>query len=548
MSLKDKYFWAIGVEHEMQIFSLGNKLVKHYDLVETEKHAKHLLMNWDKLKKRIPVKDRERYFNFIQEVVVRKYEQTGRKCDGKWVLKPLHNSKDEVIKMPEFVSDKPFAKRCFEDYCLDILKQQELFLKLLELCPQLQNEIKDDVLVPFPFGMSNYIKVKNVKSLQKDYLGSFHITITLPFKESTTEDKFIKIHKNFANQVQWLEPLLIPGFFSGDDKSIGSKNKLIKGSWRVATIGWGNFAGSNVRKFGKGIGRMSNIKFNWRKDMKFKGKKKVNYCKKLAKSVRLREPSAVSGFSSNFRTFGGLEHASGYPMEKPNGIEIRIFDNISTKYTSNLCRLLTYVAENSRKHNTKIYVYHDKDWIKSLDNIMMDGWKAEVTKGYVNKLRKGLGLKINTKSLRAWDLLNSINKELFSKNKNGIYPKLLLKKKYKKPTFIKCINRDSLEYGFIIKLLNDSKLKNKLIKLINNLPSNFSKEEFGKYLIKYINKDYKNSIEDILYFMETIKVVKIKLVDGKITNVSLTDNLKILKDDVLLSNILKESILESSYN
>ena len=546
MSLKDKYFWAIGVEHEMQIFSLGNKLVKHYDLVETEKHAKHLLMNWDKLKKRIPVKDRERYFNFIQEVVVRKYEQTGRKCDGKWVLKPLHNSKDEVIKMPEFVSDKPFAKRCFEDYCLDILKQQELFLKLLELCPQLQREIKHDVLYPFPFGMSNYLKVKNVKSLQKDYLGSFHITITLPFKESTSDENFIKAHQNFANQVQWLEPLLIPGFFSGDDKSIGSKNKLIKGSWRVAAIGWGNFAGSDVRKFGKGIGRMSNIKFNWRKDMKFKGKKKVNYCRKLASSVRSREPSAVSGFSSNFRTFGGPEHASGHPMEKPNGIEIRIFDNIATKYTPNLCRLLTYIAENSRKHNTNIYVYHDKDWVKSLDNIMMGGWKAEVTKGYVNKLRKGLGLKINTKSMRAWDLLNIINKELFSKNKNGIYPQLLLKKKYKKPTFIKCINRESLECGFIIKLLNSSKLKEKFIKLMENLPSKFTKDEFGNLLLKHISKDYKNSIEDILYFMETIKVIKIKLINGKINNISSTGDLTILEDNMILSNILKESIIKSS--
>jgi len=548
MSFKDKYFWAIGVEHEMQIFSLGDKILKHYDLVDTEKHAKHILMEWDKLKKKFPLKNRKKYYNFIQDVVMRKFEQTGRKCDGKWIIKPLHNSKDKVIKMPEFVSDRPFDKRCFEDYCKDILKQQDLFMVILRECSHLKKEIKDDFLVPFPLGMSNYIKARGVKQLQTDYLGSFHITITLPFKETTTNKQFIDAHKNFANQVQWIEPLLIPGFFSGDDKAIGSKDRLIKGSWRVATIGWGNFAGSDVRKFDKGIGRMSNLKFNWRKDMRFKGKKQVNYCKKLAESVRLREPGAVSGFSSNFRTFGGPDHASGYPMEKPNGVELRIFDNISTKYTPNLCRILTYIADNSRKHKTTIYVYHDKDWVKSLDNIMMEGWKAEVTKGYVTKLRRALGIKINTKSLRAWDILNVINKELFYKNKNGIYSKLLLKKAYTKPTYIKCINRESLENGFILKLIRNTKLRSNLNKLYINLPKEFDLKIFEEYLFKYLSKKYfSNSVDDMVYLLETMRLIKIKIVNGKIIKINKLTYKNTLNNTKILSNYLAKSILSSAY-
>ena len=34
---------------------------------------------------------------------MRKFEASGRKCNGKWVLKPVSNNKDERINMPEFV-------------------------------------------------------------------------------------------------------------------------------------------------------------------------------------------------------------------------------------------------------------------------------------------------------------------------------------------------------------------------------------------------------------------------------------------------------------
>ena len=74
--------------------------------------------------------------------------------------------------------------------------------------------------------MSNYFTIDNIK--QKDYSGSFHITITLPYTIKTTEEKFINNHKNFENQFQWLEPLLISAFFSGDDDAIGNRKKKNK--------------------------------------------------------------------------------------------------------------------------------------------------------------------------------------------------------------------------------------------------------------------------------------------------------------------------------
>ena len=74
-----------------------------------------------------------------------------------------------------------------------------------------------------PFGMSSYIRLpinykskyyKFRKKLYRDYTGSYHITMTLPYKENMKLDKFIEIHQNFANMLQWLEPLMVSAYFS----------------------------------------------------------------------------------------------------------------------------------------------------------------------------------------------------------------------------------------------------------------------------------------------------------------------------------------------
>ena len=148
--------------------------------------------------------------------------------------------------------------------------------------------------------MSSYIKTsENYRSknynlrpkLYKDYCGSYHITITLPYKEKMKLSKFIDIHKNFANMIQWIEPLLITAYFSADDKSMGTSKK-VRGSYRVVRTGWGNLAGSDVRKFNVSVGRYSNIPSYWRKGLVFDEQKLINYCKDLSPALKRREPGA----------------------------------------------------------------------------------------------------------------------------------------------------------------------------------------------------------------------------------------------------------------
>jgi hypothetical protein len=559
---ESEYIWAIGIEHETQmLYYPYTQNVKDYEIMKLDVVCDYMLKNWSKLHKfylkqpslnkdaRLLVNTvfTQKNFDFLQEIVIRKFESTGRKCNGKWVIKPVHDKNNKPVKMPEFVSDSPFKKLPIETYCDQIIKQQNRFIGIIAFHPRLRKKmLRKSIPIAFPFGMSNYIKCDN--KLFKDYTGSFHITLTLPFTSKTTNKAFVDNHKAFANMIQWIEPLLVSGFFSGDDKAIGSKDKRVKGPYRVTCIGWGNFAGSDVRKFDKGVGRLTNVPNNWRDGLQFYEKNKTNYCRKVAKLIQLREPSALSGFSSDFRTFGGDDHISGYGMSKPNGVELRIFDNIHTTYTSRLCRLLVYVAERSRKHRTSKYVYKDKDWIKSLHNIVEQGWKGEVSPGYLKKLRIIFNLKLKTDSLRSWDILKIFNKELFEKTKSGLWTKMLLKKVYLKPTELICVNRINLECGFILKLNRNTSLRNKFIKFYNKIPSKLKLKDFSKYFFEIFNKEtFKNDIEDIIYLLETFNIVSIKLIKGKIKEIMKKKcDIKKVISVSNLSNILRKQLDKAS--
>lgn len=523
------YTWGFGLEHEVQIFHKPKQQIKNnindFVMFNSKPFIEELLK-----KNQLSTLDRE----FLETIP---FEPTGRKCDGKVVLPKT------PVPMPEFITGKPFStlknRRTIESYTQEIRENEDKFYKLLHLNDKvIKLEEKYGMLEQYPFGMTNYFKYPTNKGLTyqyektkegkeklfTDYLGSYHITITLPFSEKTPLNKFIKMHQNFANQIQWIEPLLITAFFSSDQKAVGTKEKRIKGSYRVARIGWGNLAGSDVRKFNTGIGRYSNIRTFWRDNLDFYNVKKVNYCKKISPKLKKVEPGAVAALSSNFRTFGStdpnrpLHRESGIGMTKPNGVELRIFDHFDSHYLLELCKFVIYIAENSRVHLAKKYVYQNKDWITSLQRIMLDGWNAELPEGYINDLRSQLDLKIKTKSKIAYDVLTQLNKELYQKNKDGDWTFLLLDE-ITEPK-LPHINRYSWETGLMLKLNNEKTLMTSFNKLIKDLPANkeLTVEEFRKIFYKYFNKErWGSDVEDVMYFLETIQIVNLSFkMDGKI--------------------------------
>jgi hypothetical protein len=552
--------WGFGIEHEVYFFHIPTKTDEKITgiIAFNAKESAIELIKQNKL-------------TVIEKKVMSDMplEYSGRKCGKVQVVEPIFQG-----AMPEFITKEPFnsltsGRNPIENYCEQIITQENDFLYL-----QLRNNRtlklvqKYGMLAPYPFGMSSHVKVpiqnktkssiyNFKKNTSRDYTGSYHLTFTLPFDPlKTSEKNFIQMHQNFGNQIQWIEPLLLTAFFSADDKAVGnSDEKRIKGSYRVMNVGWGNFAGSDVRKFNTGIGRYTNFKKSWRDGMVFYDSDKLKSCHE---NKIEDEPASESLISSNMRTFGAIDkrrpwhRESGLGMTKPNGIELRIFDHFNSKHLIDLCRIVVYIAENSMHFKTKKYVYNSVEWKKNLQNIMYNGWKTILTIGYIKELREHLNLKLKIKSKKAYDVFWELNNEIFEKNKKGDIPWLLLERDYDIPPILPSINRNSLDMGLHLKLNSEPIFFKKMNKFLHDLPTTKIKHvDFKKYFLKVFPvKKWKNDIDDIIYFLEKIKcilvnfktdkIISIKLIVENINNINKT-NVNILKYFSMLPEHIQSS-------
>jgi hypothetical protein len=533
----EKYTWGIGVEHETHIFHTPpddeKKPQKDFILFDGFSPTIRVLQANESNKIKLSMRD----VDILEQIP---FEATGRKCNGVFVLQKA------PINMPEFISTKPVSSlktghRGMESHCKEVLELQNRYFQLLKHDKTVNKQIKKyGPLSTYPFGMSNYVsfpkKSNSTYTFDKDkkgntkinpeYTGSYHLTMTLPYTDKTSNKVFIEKHRNFANQLQWLEPLLLTSFFSCDDKAVGTSEKRIRGSYRILSVGWGNLAGSDVRKLKDGIGRYSVIDSYWRDGLEYHQKSKLNPC--LKPTPPAKREGGISALSSNFRTFDASKEdkneRSGAPMKKPYGMEFRIFDHFKDEFLIELCKIMIYVAENSRVHKSTKYVYKNKAWIDAAQKVMLYGWRAILNDDYIKELRNILGLKIATKSRMALKVFETINKELFNKHKNGDYSYLMLEQKYKKPPFLPNINRRSWEHGFMVKLNREKTELEKFNNFISLLPKGNKKINIGivtaLYKHAFKTDGWMKNLDDVLYFMEGIKYVKLSLSGDKIVHIT----------------------------
>jgi hypothetical protein len=336
-----------------------------------------------------------------------------------------------------------------------------------------------------------------------------------------------------ANQIQWLEPLLTCAFFSPTQNAVGKtgEDKDTEGSFRVMNIGWGNFAGSNVRRIGStGLDRGANIFPYWRKGFHFKSTKKLDDC---AASTPPYYKKARTIHTGDFRTFGfeydmekckkeyrpeDCPKADGAPMKLPYGLEIRIFDHFPSEHLIDLMRIIILVAANAKRNPAKEYVYRDKRWIAALREIMRDGWNANLSKSYISALRANFGVPIDTCSTLAMDVLRTIVHELFMVNKDSFINHIMNEHPEIEPKLPE-INRECWELSF---------MKNYNIKILNILKRHFyvGEEMTMNQFIKRLREipefemsRWENDMNDVLYALEKNNHVQLEVINGKIKNV-----------------------------
>jgi hypothetical protein len=507
--------WGMGLEHEVQYFYFptNHETDKKYPaseivLFESQTPAVNLAKD-----SKIVTESERDLLDAID------YELTGRRCMGKIILKRI------PIRMPEFITRSPFSDidehKTIENYYNQLMEKEAIFEKIMEKDIDVYNFIKNKFkLVQYPFGMCSNIRIRKdyssssfdlIDEIYRDYVGSFHYTITLPFekKDKYTEkdqEKFRDMHYNFGAMFQWMEPLLLAAYFSCDQEAMGTKKKRIRGSFRVARVGWGNFAGSDMRKRTTGIGRYADILPYWRKNFKFDESEIVDECSPRNPKLERDEPQSVSSFSSNIRTFGPTNpknprnRISGAKMMIPNGMEIRIFDHFPTIHLLSLLQIIILIAANSATTNVKDFVYEDKEWITTLQQIMLQGWKYNVSDLFIQKIKNVLGLQTaKLKSSRAYDVLCGLVDELYNKNKDSDIV-FMMYGQLKKP-FIPSINKYSWDFAFMLKLLKDKDLYKRYLIFIDKIIDEKDVSVFKKIVVEVFGDNWKSNADDILWFL-----------------------------------------------
>ena len=581
VKVKKRYLlWGLGIEHEMQIFHLGKKKkLKKNDKDTSEKYEnaniifdsqeatclitdddddsgackKKVSRNIDMLKisKSIPKKiilNNKRLtneeFNFLNSL---DWELSGRQdstCKGsKQIVKRT------PILMPELVTSD-FQNRTINSIVNESILQEETFIKCMMKNIFVKEKVRkygplvthlcgslDNINVPEKptFINSNY---ELSKAKYKDYVGSYHVTITLPHYSDIETKDFVKMHQNMANQIQWLEPLLLTSFFSPDPSAVGiGPKKGIEGSFRIMATGWGNMAGSDVRKFGNvGITRGASIKTNWRKGFKLKGTEKLDIC---VKSSLPQYKKSVDILTSDFRTFNLEEDddicdtekyendsdcpkIDGAPMEPPFGVEIRIFDHFPSKYLIDLMKIIVLIAANSMRYPPKSYVYKNKIWIKTIQDIMTHGWNTQLKYSYIVLLRRELGLKIVLKdnNFIAYNVFKLIVKELYDLNHEHEIIRLMDETAHiepKLPEINKLCWNLSFNQKYYKKIIKDIKKNRDKLKLNKK---NFTLNEFKK-LINRSNYTWKHQMTDLLYALQSKNKVELAVENGFIKKIKL---------------------------
>ncbi len=551
------YTWGIGIEHEVHLFHQpkhlkSNEKLRDVTLFDGESAMKRTMEAYKK--GTLQMTDEE--YKFMKTVP---FESTGRLCNGQWVIKKV------PFNMPEFITWEPFCNirqdKTLDQYVDQVIMGRKTFIDIISREPITREIIqKNGDLMQYPVGMTRYLKCPKNGSTPKytflkkkgtkedavrpEYVGSYHLTFTLPHNEKTTQKEFVQMHQNFANQLQWLEPLMLTSYFSQDQYACGSKEERVRGSFRVMIIGWGNFAGSDVRLFSEGIGRYSKSKTYWRDGLKLYEKEKIAPC--IPPSPSAIAEGATTTLSSNFRTFGSTdplrpEHRqSGIGMTKPNGVEFRIFDHFDDiNYISSLTNLIGIVGENSRVTKATEYVYQNKYWIDAMHQIMKYGYKAQITPQYKKLLAKMLGITITTSSLNAFDLFEDVVIQLYKKNYFGDWNKIFHKemiyteKKNEESIalIIPHINKLSYMLSFMMKLNRKTlilKSFNQLSRSLNQSDDTiYTMKEFAQYVKKHMGSVWVKEADDIAYIYEYLGYVMLeKSDDGKIDKVRVVSKIK----------------------
>jgi len=120
----------------------------------------------------------------------------------------------------------------------DLINIENIFFEIVNEIPELKPLIKKygNITYHHTGSLNKTILLNNLDckftEVVKDYSGSFHVWITIPYSSKESPELFINKHINLANRLQLLEPIFASYFTSPDIESIGNNLKHSRSSLR----------------------------------------------------------------------------------------------------------------------------------------------------------------------------------------------------------------------------------------------------------------------------------------------------------------------------
>jgi hypothetical protein len=144
-----------------------------------------------------------------------------------------------------------------------------------------------------------------------------------------------------------------------------------------------------------------------------------------------------------------------------------------------------------------------------------------------------LGLKIDTKSIIAFDVFKTVYDELWKKNVNGDWSKIFNCMEKPDKEIIPEVNKRGWELGFMVKANRNKKVLqsfNSISELLNDMRV-ISMENFHKLVVKRMGKSWIHDSIDLAYFYNDLDYVKLdKNEDGTIKNIIMKRNIPKFKN------------------
>lgn len=351
--------------------------------------------------------------------------------------------------------------------------------------------------------------------------GSYHITFSLPFtprREATIgeQTKHEVKTRNFNKNVQWLEPLVLAMTGGADPTSIGDSGKNSEGSTRTTRGDYGNAGGVDPILVGGQDFEPSNARYS-------------GDTPKWRRKANLFNPRRSSD-KADFRS-------RGIGPDGGRAIEIRFMDSFGAHGLKDLVKLFVYTANQSNDTIAERgSVAREKDsWNDAMARVMEEGWNAYLPEDYVKDLKDVLDLdsiELDSHghvkgSLRASDIMEKVEKELWEKNKNGEISKLMIKNNDERLR-LHNFNRDSWNFFFRKNMREDMDHRKglyKFIEMVNggnlrasngwiNVGTN-TKPGVRNLVHNEMSKDFSaEDTTDIIDFLEVQGLIEVKRFDN----------------------------------